>query len=268
MSQLTLFHGSTSVCSQKVRLAFAEIEVPYESRLLDLQMGDQFAPEYMVLNPNAVVPTLVDNGLVVLESSLIIEYLDREYNGGKLMPEDKVGQVAARHWLLRCLDIHAAINALTFATVGRDRILSKMSPQEISDSTARIPNPIARERRRDLIEHGLGAVPVKQALMHLERCLADMSISLGRGDWLSGDIFGITDIALLPYIDRLDRLSFSGLWEDQNCITGWLTRMRQRQSYADAVENFIEKNAAVSMKAAGKSHWRGLAQEWNAKRKI
>ena len=63
---LTLYHGRTSVCSVKVRLALAEKGVPFDSRLLTLR-GDQFDPGYMKLNPNAVVPTLVHDGHVIVE---------------------------------------------------------------------------------------------------------------------------------------------------------------------------------------------------------
>ena len=65
---LTLYHGRTSVCSLKTRLALAEKGVGFESKLLTLR-GDQFDPAYMQLNPNAVVPTLVHDGRVIIEST-------------------------------------------------------------------------------------------------------------------------------------------------------------------------------------------------------
>ena len=52
---LTLYHGRTSVCSLKTRLALAEKGIDFDSKLLTLR-GDQFDPAYMALNPNAVVP--------------------------------------------------------------------------------------------------------------------------------------------------------------------------------------------------------------------
>ena len=63
---LTLYHGRTSVCSIKARLALAEKGVSFDSRLMALR-GDQFDPGYMQLNPNAVVPTIVHDGRVVVE---------------------------------------------------------------------------------------------------------------------------------------------------------------------------------------------------------
>ena len=56
---LTLYHADTAVCAAKVRVVLAEKSIGWEGRLINLGAGDQFAPDYMKLNPNAVVPTLV-----------------------------------------------------------------------------------------------------------------------------------------------------------------------------------------------------------------
>jgi glutathione S-transferase len=50
--------------------------VPFEERKLDLLAGDQLKPDYLALNPNGVVPTLDHDGTIVIDSSVIIEYLD------------------------------------------------------------------------------------------------------------------------------------------------------------------------------------------------
>ena len=77
---LTLYHGRTSVCSVKARLALAEKGVDFDSKLLTLR-GDQFDPAYMKLNPNAVVPTLVHDGRVIIESTVIMHYIDEAFAG-------------------------------------------------------------------------------------------------------------------------------------------------------------------------------------------
>ena len=77
---LFLYHGETAVCAAKVRLALAEKQLAWDGQVLDLQRGDQFAPEYIKLNPNSVVPTLVHEGHgfreVLIESTVINEYLE------------------------------------------------------------------------------------------------------------------------------------------------------------------------------------------------
>jgi glutathione S-transferase len=76
---LYLYHGTTSVCAIKVRLTIAEKALPWEGEVLWLQRGDQYRPDYLKLNPNAVVPTLVHDGKVIIESTLIMEYLDENF---------------------------------------------------------------------------------------------------------------------------------------------------------------------------------------------
>jgi glutathione S-transferase len=74
---LELHHNALSTCSQKVRLVLAEKGLDFASHEIDLMAGGQHDPEYVKLNPNHVVPTLVHDGHVILESSLILRYLRR-----------------------------------------------------------------------------------------------------------------------------------------------------------------------------------------------
>ena len=65
---LTLYHFNNSVCSEKVRLVLNEKGVTaWESKEIDLFTGKQFDAEYLKLNPKAVVPTLVDDGRVLID---------------------------------------------------------------------------------------------------------------------------------------------------------------------------------------------------------
>ena len=260
---MQLYHGTSSVCSQKVRVTFAEIGLEYESTLLDLPKGDQFDPGYLRLNPDGVVPTLIDDGLIIVESSLIAEYLDKTYNGGRLMPDDRVWEVRTRHWLLRCLAIHDAINTLTFSTGNRDKALASKTPEEIEAGIARMPNPVNRSKRRDLFAHGLNSQFVGQALRTLRRTFADMKAHAAEHGWVSGPGFGLADIGLVAYIDRIDRLGFAGLWEAEYAPVGtWLDAMRSRPSYDTAIASFIPDDAAKTQRAAGTKYWPDLAERW------
>lgn len=260
---LTLYHAPTSVCSQKVRVGLALMGLEWEGRLLDLQRGDQFAPEYRALNPDAVVPTLVDDGLVVVESSLILEYLDAEYNGGRLMPAGRAARVAARHWLLRCLHIHAAVNTLSFSTAYRDRFLASHGPEDAAALARRFPDPIMGAKRRDLLEKGIESAYLDQAFLHLGRCIDDMQAQLS-GPWLGGEAPGIADVALVAYIDRIDRLGFAGFWADRPAIAPWLARWRETPAYAEGIEAFIPPGSADQTRAAGARYWPALAARWAA----
>jgi glutathione S-transferase len=83
---LELYHNINSVCAQKVRIALKEKGQDAREHLLTLR-GDQNEPAYLKLNPNGVVPTLVHDGTPVVESSLILYYLDEVFPDPPLMPK-------------------------------------------------------------------------------------------------------------------------------------------------------------------------------------
>ena len=85
---LTLYHNDMSVCAQKVRLCLAEKQLAYKENHLNLRAGDQKRPEYLALNPNGYVPTLVHDDFVLGESTVICEYIDDAFAAPPLKPSD------------------------------------------------------------------------------------------------------------------------------------------------------------------------------------
>jgi glutathione S-transferase len=88
-AMITLYHHGSSVCAAKVRLVLAEKSLPWDGIYVDILRGDQFDPAYMKLNAKAVVPTLVHDGKVIIESSVICEYLDEAFPAPPLKPNDR-----------------------------------------------------------------------------------------------------------------------------------------------------------------------------------
>src|SRR5215469_12989568 len=72
----TLYNAPQSTCSQRVRFVLNAKKLPFAEVKLDLLAGDQLKPDYLKLNPNGVVPTLDHDGAIIIDSSVIIEYLD------------------------------------------------------------------------------------------------------------------------------------------------------------------------------------------------
>ena len=116
---LTLYHNDMSVCAQKVRLCLAEKQLAYEDKHLNLRAGDQKRPEYLALNPNGYVPTLVHDDFVVIESTVICEYIDDAFPARPLKPADAKARARMRGFTKF---IDAAIFPAT-ATVSRRRRL-------------------------------------------------------------------------------------------------------------------------------------------------
>jgi glutathione S-transferase len=97
---LKLYNAPHSTCSQKVRICLAEKDLSFEDIRLDLGKGkDQLKPEYLKLNPNGVVPTLVDGDDVIIDSSVICEYLDERYPAPRLTPADVAQRAKMRAWM-------------------------------------------------------------------------------------------------------------------------------------------------------------------------
>ena len=116
---LELYHNINSVCAQKVRIVLAEKRLEYREHLMTLR-GDQFDPQYMRLNPNAVVPTLVHDGRPVIESSVILYYLEEAFPEPPLMPRDLHQRALVRQYN-KVIDeyVHNSCTILTFATAFR-----------------------------------------------------------------------------------------------------------------------------------------------------
>jgi glutathione S-transferase len=82
---LTLYHSPQSR-SIRPRWLLEEIGAPYEVKTISLADGDQKKADYLKLNPNGAVPTLVDGDLVLWESAAICQYLADKFPDKRLAP--------------------------------------------------------------------------------------------------------------------------------------------------------------------------------------
>ena len=83
--------------AQKVRVVLAEKELEYEKVFVDLRTGEHRQnAEFLKLNPYGKVPVLIDDEVVVYDSTIINEYLEDEYPHPRLMPEDSCGRARVR----------------------------------------------------------------------------------------------------------------------------------------------------------------------------
>ena len=259
---LTLYHGTRSVCSAKARIALDEKQLSYKSRIIDLYVGEQFDPAYLALNPMGVVPTLVDDRGPIVESSVIIQYVDDISDANRSIPGDPHDAALARRYLLRCLDVHSATNSLRFATAGRLRELRK-SAAEREMQYRRMPDPAMAAKRKDLIDHGVESRFMDSAIRTFAGLFKDVDRDLSANglDWILGD-FSLADIALIAYVDRLDRLGLDGFWATSYPSVGqWLARFQQRPSYVSQVEayNSPERAPDAYRRETGREAWPAIA---------
>jgi len=237
---LTLYDGTTSVCAIKVRLVLAEKGLAFESRTLDLRRGDQFEPDYLKLNAGAVVPTLVDGDHVIVESSVIMQYLEDLSPDPSALPAAPADRARMRLWLKRIDDpLHPACGILTHATAFRPSFLAR-TPDEQAARLAKMPDPARRARQQAVYRDGLDAPIVRDAVHSHDRFLRDMEAALGRAPYLAGADWSLADAAATPYVNRAAALGLLAIWLD-DCphVADWFRRIRERPSFDQAVTRYL-----------------------------
>ena len=230
MLELYHFHGAT--CGLKARIALAEKGVDYVEHALTRE--ELRTPQYSMINPNAVVPTLIHNGNTVFESSCIINYIDDAFEGPALKPANPLGVAHVWLWLKRADECLAMIGTLTYTVSMRPKLIA-MSPEEIEQHIQGIPNAANRARRRRIIEQGFEGSDFDQSIEGLLKMLGDMENSLKDNEWLSGESYTLSDIAITPLIERIHELECGGLLVEYPSVKDWYERIQARESYEDCL---------------------------------
>jgi len=256
---IELYHFAFSTCSQKVRLVLAEKGLQFISHEVDIIGGAQHDPEYVKLNPNHVVPTLLHDGQVLIESSLIIKYLDDAFPQPAMRPPDALGRYQVDAWLKRLDEqLHPAAPVVTFALGPRNILLQQ--PDEVREANLEaIPDPVERATRRSVLEHGVKAPEFAGALGVFIDALDDMEAQLAQRAWISGERLGLglADTSLLPYVLRLEHLAMDPLIDRsaRPRLADWLARIKAAPCYATAVEAWSAPAAIEFMRRNGKQAW-------------
>jgi glutathione S-transferase len=210
----------------------------FESQLLTLR-GDQFDPEYIKLNPNAVVPTLIRDRKVIIESTVIMHYVDDTFGGPALMPADPPAR-AKVHMTTKLMDeyVHNSCTVLSFATANRSH-LTCLSPQEPEAELAKSPSRARSDAKRQAVQHGLDAPLVVEAVHHFEKLLDLIEAGVKDGPSIAGAAYLLADAAATPYAWRLHQLKLARMWDRRPGVAAWYDRIRQRPSFAAAVAQWM-----------------------------
>lgn len=252
---LELYHNAVSTCSQKVRLVLAHKNLEFESHEIDLLSGGQHDPEYVKLNPNHVVPTLVRDGEVFIESSLINEYLEDAFAEVPMLPADAAGRHAVRMWAKRLDEkVHPSTGVVTFAIGPRKALLQQPDEKREANINA-IPDPARRALRRSVLEHGVQAPEFAGALAVMIDLLDRLQDALANDEWLGGGAFSLADAGVLPYVLRLDALAMTPLIEARPKVADWYARVQGLPAYRTAVADWIPAPLAAMFRANGEEVW-------------
>ncbi len=249
---MKLYHAGVSSCSQKVRLVLAAKGLAYEAQALNLAAGDQFTQEYLALNPNAVVPTLVDADAVIIESSLINEYLDEAYPGIPLAPSDPVERHHMRLWCKRFDALHSDCGVLTYAIGVRPGLLQRPA-EEVEKLIDAIPDSARREQRRAVVADGVNSTHFSAAIAAHIALFGELNVRLQHNDWLAGEAFSLADASLTPYVLRVDHLQIPQLLDANAALASWYERVQLTPQFAVAITDHLPAPVIDDFKAAGEA---------------
>lgn len=243
---LTLYHNDLSTCAQKVRIALAEKALDWDSVELDLRAGEQKKPEFLALNPAGVVPVLVHGDTVVTESMIILEYLEDAFVQKALRPDGAAPCATMRAWMKRLDDkLHAMTGVLSFALAFRHEYLALPDKgQKLIEGTS---DPMARAAKMGLIQQGADFPAVGTALQTFDAAFGDLETVLaGSPQGFVAGAYSLAEASWIPYVNRLEHLGLTWLWDDRPHVARWWGALRARESYSVAITN-VEKPNRVDM---------------------
>ena len=241
MTNLTLYHHGPSTCSQKVRLILELKNLSYESKEIDLLAGEQHAPEYVKLNPNHVVPTLVTGDSVLIESNLILEYLDDAFPDIPARPSTPEAIHKVRLWMKHIDVFQQFTGPITYGIAVR-RVQMGKSEEEKEAALMSIPDPVKRQARKETMENGIEAPVVISSLKKAGEFLDRMEENIEESGWIVGDKFGLADACTLPYIQRFDHLALSDAFSEAKRpkINNWYKKVKELDFFDKAITSHLQ----------------------------
>ena len=232
MAEFVLYNAPQSTCSQRVRYALHAKGIAFEERKLDLFAGDQLKPEYLALNPNGVVPALVHDGVPVIDSAVILEYLEDILPDVVPMRPKDPKSVARLRAMMRFVDEvptpAVRVPSYNLAFLPHFQSMSEAEFQALCDS-----KPLRREFLMRMGRTGFPQKDMEEALGRLRRGVERLAgwLDESGGAWAMGDGFSLADIAMMPVIVRMDDINLGSVWDDVPAVPAWLDRIRETDPF-------------------------------------
>ena len=234
-----LYHFWSSVCSVKARMALEEKGVAWTSRYIDLFAFDQMEPEYLELNPDGVVPTLVHDGEPVRESSIIIEYVDDAFEGPRLKPDSPLEIARMREFIRLTDDKFPAIVFPTFVKYILPKLTNRWGEAELAKQANRRPTAFYKDVHGRGTRGEITSDEVERCNDVIEGILDRMEqmITSSDGPWVMGERLTLADIAIAPYFFRLLALGREDMWAEavRPRVAAWYGRISEKESFQTAV---------------------------------
>ncbi len=227
---IELYHFEPTANSGEVLICLKEKGIDFVGRYVDVLAGEQFAPDFLRINPAGQVPVLVHDDQPLTETGFILQYLDEVFPTVRLTPETPEG----RYWVNVWIKYVEEYMAPAVWKLGISRTLAGVDRARVQAALERAP----AERRQAWLKafQGFDAVDLEIARGLLPVRLERMEAALAGGAWLAGEHYSLADIAVFPTAraaplvapDLVSASATPGIWD-------WLQRMESRPAVQAAL---------------------------------
>ena len=209
-SGVHLFHSRPSSCSQKVRIFLNCKKIPWTSHLVDIPSKENIGPEFLGINPRGLVPVLVHDGAVHIESNDIILHLESAFSFPEMVPPEHHQSITGL--LQHENDLHMDLRTITVRFMMRqDRPPKSFEDLEHYAANGRstvLGRPDEAKAReigfwRSVLEDGVSDDQLRRSVARFREEFAHLDDHLREEDFFCGSAFSVLDIAWVVYAHRL-----------------------------------------------------------------
>ena len=234
---LELYHAGLTACSKKSRIVLKEKGLEYVSHYLSLSDFQHHDSEYLKLNPNGLVPTLIHEGAVIIESSVINEYLDEVFPEVPLRPADPVGRARVRVWAKLANEALGPNMVMTFSNAGGiGKSARALKGEDLDALIERVP---LLERRAVITKitkgGGFSKAEFAAAREKAGFIVDKVEHALANTPYLAGDRYSLADINMVPFMHRYRQRVVPNLVTPEKAphLCEWLDRILARPAVID-----------------------------------
>ena len=233
---ITLYDAPGSPCARRVRSVLLEKGLRWTTRVLDLTRMEQKRPEYLALNPNGVVPTLVHGERVLYESNVITEYLDDVFPDPPLYPRAPWERAQAKMWQAFELAMAKEFRPLMYARVIGPYDRQRPREDVLEDARRSTDDPAHLDWVRRVYDgEVLSDAEARHAESLLVQRLDRLEAALARHDWLAGDAYTIADLSVAPRIEMYPMVQLPLDPRRHPRVCAWIARVEARPAFAQSV---------------------------------
>ncbi len=222
--------------SGKPLIFMTEKGVEFDFHYIDITKFEQHQPEYLKLNPQGTVPTVIHDGKIMTESTQALQYLDAALPGPTFIPEDPVERYRMRWWATHGVGWAASLSVLGWhAFLGP--MVRQMDDEKLKELLERIPNKQRRVAWATAAKSTFTEEQLQDARDGVAAGVQMMESHLRESPYFAGDEYSIADMVIFANAYSLPLMhDYAASEEISPCFMDWLKRIYLRPAIAEAFE--------------------------------